>query len=133
MAEEVLVEVVGIYEHEVGFGEQERLIAVALLRDAAGRELRVPISSCEAFAVQLALTEHHVPRPLTHDLALRLIESLSARLERVVVDEITDDYVHATLYLQASGGKITIDARPGDAIALALRANVPVMVNEDLL
>jgi hypothetical protein len=129
---EVKVEVVGILEQEVTFGERERRIPVLLLRDSEKRDVGIPIGSCEALAIQIALEQRVVPRPLTHDLALRLLDRLSAKLERAVVDELSESHTHATLYLQCSDGQIEMDARAGDAIALALRADVPVFVTEDI-
>jgi hypothetical protein len=130
---EVKVEVVGVFEQEVSFQEQEHRIPVLLVRDPVGRELRLPIGSCEGLAIQIVLEQHVMPRPLTHDLALRLMERLHAQLGRVVIDELTDSGAHATLYLTTPQGEITMDARPGDAVALALRADVPIHVTEELL
>ncbi len=130
---EVKVEVVGIFEQEVSFQEQEHRIPVLLVRDSIGRELRLPIGSCEGLAIQIVLEQHMMPRPLTHDLALRLLERLQAQLGRVVIDELTESGAHATLYLTTSQGEIAMDARPGDAVALALRADVPIHVTEELL
>ncbi len=130
---EVKVEVVGVFEQEVSFQEQEHRIPVLLIRDPVGRELRLPIGSCEGLAIQIVLEQHVMPRPLTHDLALRLMERLHAQLERVVIDELTESGAHATLHLTTPQGEITMDARPGDAVALALRADVPIHVTEELL
>ncbi|MFB3880379.1 MAG: bifunctional nuclease family protein [Armatimonadota bacterium] len=135
-ADEVRVEVVGVFEQDVAVGEEQHRIPVVLLRDLIAppsREVRVPIGSCEALAIQVALEARHLPRPLTHDLALRLLDKLSARLDRVVVDGLSGHHVHATLYLQAAEGEIEMGARPGDAVALALRADVPVLVKDDIL
>lgn len=132
-AGEVRVEVVGLFEQEVTLGEQEHHVPVVLLREPAGRDLRVPIGSCEALAIQIALEQHVVPRPLTHDLALRLLSTLSAKLDRIVVDDPAGDQPHATLYLRSSEGGIEMAARPGDAIAIALRADAPILVREDIL
>ncbi len=133
---DVRVEVVGVFEQEVAVGESERRIPVLVLRDPQGlgeHEIRIPIGSCEAFYIQVALQQQPVARPLTHDLALRLIDSLSAELVRVVIDEISETQVHASLYLQSPQGEIMVDARPGDAVALALRADLPVFVNEEII
>jgi bifunctional DNase/RNase len=132
-ADEVKVEVVGVFEQEVSVGNQEQRVPLLLLRDDVSRELRLPIGSCEGLAIQIALDQRLVPRPLTHDLAVRLLDRLSARLERVVVDELTSESTHATLHLHSAEGGFTMDARPGDAVALALRAEVPVFVREILL
>jgi bifunctional DNase/RNase len=130
---EVKVEVVGILEQHITLGGQEHRMPALLLRDPAAREVRVPIGSCEGFAVQISLEHHVVPRPYTHDLAIRLLEKLSARLERVVVDAISGDTSHATLHIRAGEGPLTMDARAGDAVALALRAEAPIFVAEELL
>jgi hypothetical protein len=72
-------------------------------------------------------------RPLTHDLMKSLVERLGAKLERVVIDEMRDDTYFAKLHLEAPGGRtLIIDARPSDAIALALRLHGPVLVSEEL-
>lgn len=130
---EVSVEVVGIFAQEAVIQNQEHHIPVLLVRDATGRELRIPIGSCEGLAVQIVLEQHVLPRPLTHDLALRLMERLGARLVRVVIDELSDAGAHATLVLARPEGEMMLDARPGDAAALALRADVPIHVTEELL
>lgn len=132
-ADEVKVHVVGVFEQEVSIRTEERRIPVLLLRDPLSRELRLPVGSCEGLAIQIALEHRVVPRPITHDLALRLLERLSARLERAVVDELTSHTSHATLHLSTADGSIEMDARPGDAIALALRAEAPIFVREKLL
>jgi bifunctional DNase/RNase len=132
-AGEVKVEVVGVFEQQITLGGQEHRMPVLLLRDPAAREVRVPIGSCEGLALQISLEHHVVPRPYTHDLALRLLEKLSAQLERVVVDAVSGDTAHATLYVRAGEGPLTMDARAGDAVALALRAEAPIFVAEELL
>jgi bifunctional DNase/RNase len=130
---EVKVQVVGVFEQQIALGGQEHPMPVLLLRDPDAREVRVPIGSCEGLAVQISLEHHVVPRPYTHDLALRLLEKLSAQLERVVVDAISGDTAHATLHVRAGEGPLTMDARAGDAVALALRAEAPIFVAEELL
>lgn len=132
-ADEVRVQIVGVFEQRVELRDQEQRIPLVVVRDPANRELRLPIGSCEGFAIHIALEDHIVPRPLTHDLGLRLLERLSAKLDRVVIDELADDASHATVHIQSAEGPITLDARPGDAVALALRAEAPVYVTEQIL
>ena len=133
-ADEVRVEVVGVFEQQVTLGDREHRMPVLLLRDPpATREVRVPIGSCEGLAIQIALERRLVPRPYTHDLAIRLLEKLSARLESVVVDAVSADTSHATLRVCAAEGPLMMDARAGDAVALALRAEAPIFVAEELL
>jgi uncharacterized protein len=73
------------------------------------------------------------PRPMTHDLAKNLIQNLNARLDRIVITELKDDTFYAVLWLTQGGEVMTVDARPSDAIALALRADCPIYVSERVL
>src|SRR6266436_1565418 len=70
------------------------------------------------------------PRPLTHDLFLTLFGRLNVTLTRVVITDLRDDIFYAIVYLNAGGPELQLDARPSDAIALAIRAKVPVLVEE---
>jgi bifunctional DNase/RNase len=72
-------------------------------------------------------------RPMTHDLTRNLIQHLNARLERVVITELKDDTFLAVLFLTQGDESVTVDARPSDAIALALRADCPIFVSENVL
>jgi bifunctional DNase/RNase len=130
---EVEVQVVGVFEQRIELRDQEQRIPLLVLRDASDRELRVPIGSCEGLAIHIAVQQQVVPRPLTHDLALRLIQKLSADIHRVVIDNFTDHEFHTTVHLQTAQGALLVDARPGDAIALALRAEVPIFATESVL
>jgi bifunctional DNase/RNase len=133
-ANEVEVSVVGVFEERRAGADQHEAQPVVMLRDAVSRELRIPVASCEGLAILVGLEQPVSRRPLTHDLALRLIESLAANLERVVIDEVPDDEVYyARLHLRASQGELSMEARPGDAMAMALRADVPIYVTEDVL
>jgi bifunctional DNase/RNase len=70
------------------------------------------------------------PRPLTHDLFLSLFGRLKVTLNRVVINDLRDDIYYATLHLTSASGEMTLDSRPSDAIALAVRAKVPVLVED---
>jgi len=131
--DEIQLEVVGVFEQRLELRDQEQRIPVLLLRDPANRELRMPIGSCEGLAIHIALEQQIFPRPLTHDLALRLLEKLSADLDRVVIDSFSGTDFQATIHLRASQGELAIPARPGDAIALALRAEAPIYATESIL
>jgi len=130
--DEVTVEVVGVFEQGQLPPEGVESQHLLVLRDAAGRELQIPIGSCEGLAVYVALQQHVAARPLTHDLAIRLLEKFSVALERIVIDDLNDDVYRARLHLVAAEGEISLPARPGDAIALALRAEVPICVTEEV-
>jgi bifunctional DNase/RNase len=70
------------------------------------------------------------PRPLTHDLFLTLFGRLKVSLTRVVITDLRNDIYYATVHLGGSAGELTLDSRPSDAIALAIRAKVPVLVED---
>jgi len=132
-ANEVEVEVVDLFEQEVTLHGEQHRIPVVLLRDAATREVHVPVGSCEGLAIRIAIDGQVFPRPLTHDLALRLLEKMSAHLQRVVIDRLSPEESRALLHLETQTGSLAVESRPGDAVALALRADVPLFVTEDVL
>ncbi len=131
--DEVQLHVVGVYEQRLEVRDEEQRIPLLLVRDPANRELHLPIGSCEGLAIHIAIEQQVVARPLTHDLAIRLLDKLSAGIDRVVIDDFIDHDFHATIHLNTAQGDLTLDARPGDAIALALRAEVPIYATEGVL
>ena len=99
----------------------------------ARRELPIWIGTFEAQAIALEMQGVPPPRPLTHDLMKQLVERLGGRLTRVVIAELRDSTYIATLHIERPDGKaLTLDARPSDAIALALRLHGPILVAEEL-
>jgi bifunctional DNase/RNase len=92
------------------------------------RPLAMTIGPFEANGIAIALQGVTPPRPLTHDLFLNVLGDLRASLRRIVVTDLRDDVFYAQLHLEAAGSRLTIDSRPSDAIALALRARVPILV-----
>lgn len=106
---------------------------VRLVERGGSRELPIWIGPFEAEAIALEMHGVATPRPLTHDLMKRLVERLGGKLERVVIEGLRDGTYFATLHLAGPGGKgLTVDARPSDAIALALRLHGPIEVAEEL-
>jgi hypothetical protein len=87
----------------------------------------------EANAIAIEIEKVAAPRPMTHDLTRNLIRHLNARLERIVITELKDDTFLAVLWLLQGDERVTIDARPSDAIALALRADCPIYVTEQVM
>jgi bifunctional DNase/RNase len=87
----------------------------------------------EANAIAIEIEKLSAPRPMTHDLTRNLIHNLNGSLEKVVITELRDDTFYAILWLRQDNEAITIDARPSDAIALALRADCPIYVSEQVL
>jgi hypothetical protein len=94
------------------------------------RPLALTIGQFEANGIAIALQGLTPPRPLTHDLFLNVLGDLRASLKRIVVTDLRDDVFYAQLHLEAAGSRLTIDSRPSDAIALALRARVPILVED---
>ncbi|MBI4241566.1 MAG: bifunctional nuclease family protein [Candidatus Rokubacteria bacterium] len=94
------------------------------------RNLAMVIGHAEANGIALPLNGITPPRPLTHDLFLTLFGRLKVTLTRVVITDLRDDIYYATVYLSAGGSELTLDSRPSDAIALAIRAKVPVLVED---
>jgi bifunctional DNase/RNase len=87
----------------------------------------------EANAIALEIEKVSAPRPMTHDLIRNLIRHMDAVLERVVISELRDDTFYAVLWLSQAGEQVAIDVRPSDAIALALRADCPIYVREEVM
>ena len=94
------------------------------------RSVALAIGLAEATGIAVPLQGVTPPRPLTHDLFLTLFSRLKVSLTRVVITDLRDDIFYAIVYLNAGGPEFQLDARPSDAIALAIRAKVPVLVEE---
>ncbi len=107
---------------------------IVILKDV-GSDTILPIwvGIYEANAIAIEIEKMSAPRPMTHDLAQNLIHSMNGRLNRVVITELKDDTFFAILWLTQGGEPVTVDARPSDAIALALRADCPIYVAEPVL
>ena len=127
---------------KVGAGPQEAEVVavvidsrtqnpVVLLRGKRDhRQLSMVIGVAEATGIAVQLQGVTPPRPLTHDLFLTLFGQLKVSLTRVVITDLRDDIYYATVHLNSAGRDLTLDSRPSDAIALAIRAKVPVLVEE---
>ena len=107
---------------------------IIVLRDEEGRRiLPIWVGVFEANAIALQIEKVETPRPMTHDLLKNIINDLKASVERIVVCGLKENTFYATIELRASGESVTIDARPSDAIALALRTQSPIFVEEDVI
>jgi uncharacterized protein len=87
----------------------------------------------EANAIALEIEKVNPPRPMTHDLLKNLLVGLEAQVHKVVVTELKEDTFYAVIWLQRNGQIISIDSRPSDALALALRMDCPIFVDEEVL
>ena len=114
----------------VGLDPRTQTPAVLLEGKRDKRHLAMVIGPAEATGIAVPLQGLTPPRPLTHDLFLTLFGRLNVQVTRVVITDLRDDIYYATLHLTAPGTTFTLDARPSDAIALAIRAKVPVLVED---
>lgn len=106
---------------------------VILKAEGGGRLLPIWIGLFEANAIALEMEKISTPRPMTHDLLRSMLELLGARMERMVVDKLEENTFFASIYVTTGGQERRLDARPSDAIALALRAGAPIFVTYDVL
>lgn len=107
---------------------------VVILKDSEGdRYLPIWIGAWEASAIAMRLQGLAAERPLTHDLFAAALDRLGVRVERVVISELTDETYHARIHLERDGVQVEVDARPSDALALAVRAEVSIYAADDVL
>lgn len=107
---------------------------VVILQETDGeRVLPIWIGPGEASAIAMELAGMKFSRPLTHDLFTSMLQGLGSVLQRVLITKVVDNTYHAELIITNNGGIISIDARPSDSIAIALRAKAPIFAHEDLL
>jgi hypothetical protein len=121
----VRVQIVAVDEHD--------LPVVVLEEEGGGRWLPIWIGPAEARSIAHQMEQKPAQRPNTHDLAKRLILGLDGELVRVVVTELRNNTYFATIVLNTPSGTVDIDARPSDAIAIALRSEAPIFVRASLL
>ncbi len=107
---------------------------IVILRDTAGQKvLPIWVGIFEANAIALQIENIATPRPMTHDLLRNVIHDLKAAVEKVVVCDLKDNTFYALIYLAVNGEVVAIDARPSDAIALALRVRAPIFVEDKVI
>lgn len=106
---------------------------VVLKEKAADRYLLIWVGSSEAGSIAMALQGMTPPRPLSHDLAISLLERFGARVTGILVSKLVEDTFYAVISVEANGETFALDARPSDAIALALRAGAPIFAEQEVL
>ena len=107
---------------------------VVVLRDAAnGVFLPIWVGIFEANAIALQMEKITTPRPMTHDLLKNLLGELDAKVEKIVINDLKDNTFFARIHLLRGETRWNIDSRPSDAIALALRVDAEIFVEEDVL
>jgi bifunctional DNase/RNase len=109
-------------------------VPIILLRDSEGQKvLPIWVGIFEANAIALQIENVISPRPMTHDLLKNLITDLKASVQKVVVCDLRENTFYALIYLDVNGESVAVDARPSDAIALALRARCPIFVEDSVI
>ena len=107
---------------------------IIILRDTVGESvLPIWVGIFEANAIALELEKIVPPRPMTHDLLRDVIKGLGARIQRIAVTELRENTFYALIHLSHEGKAFQVDARPSDAIALALRAQAPIFVESNVI
>ena len=114
--------------------DETRNEQVIVFKEKEGtRLLPVVIGMAEVNSIKMKLSGVKPPRPMTHDLLQQIIEQLGGKLEKVVIDRLQQNTFFAKLHLRTPSKEVIIDARPSDSVALALRADAPVYVTEEVI
>ena len=107
---------------------------IVILKDVEGKAvLPIWVGVYEANAIALEIEKVATPRPMTHDLIKNVFLGLTTGVRKVVVSDLKDDTFYAVIWVEHNGDLITIDARPSDALAVALRLDCPIYVEDDVL
>lgn len=107
---------------------------IVILKDVTGGTiLPIWVGMYEANAIALEIEKVSTPRPMTHDLIKILLTGLQADVRKVVVSELRDDTFYAMIWLEKDGELISVDSRPSDALAIALRTDCPIYVEEQVI
>ena len=107
---------------------------IVILKDAnSDTVLPIWVGAYEANAIALEIEKVSTPRPMTHDLIKNVLTGLDTHVHKVVVTELKDDTFYAVIWMEREGRVISVDSRPSDALALALRVDCPIFVDEDVL
>jgi uncharacterized protein len=108
-------------------------ILVLARQDGQTDSFPIWIGAAEGHAIKLALDTTLTPRPMSHDLVKSFMEHLNVSVRRVVIGDVKNSTYYATVYLENNGVERTVDARPSDAISLALRTRAPLYITEDVI
>jgi bifunctional DNase/RNase len=107
---------------------------IVILKDKQGdRVLPIWVGIFEANAIALQIENVATPRPMTHDLLRNIINDLDGQVDRIVVSDLKENTFYAIIHLTVKGDRVAVDARPSDAIALALRTHSPILVDEQVI
>ena len=115
--------------------DEKRQEQIIVLKEKEGnRQFPIIIGFLEASSIKMKLSGISVPRPMTHDLLLSVIEGLDAKLEKLVIDNLVESTFFAKLIIKGKDGEIrSIDSRPSDGVALAVRSQIPIFVENEVI
>src|SRR5215471_16259011 len=106
---------------------------IVILKDSGEAVLPIWVGVYEANAIALEIEKVSTPRPMTHDLIKNVLAGFDAHVHKVVVTELKDDTFYAVIWMEREGRVISVDSRPSDALALALRVDCPIFVEDEVL
>jgi bifunctional DNase/RNase len=107
---------------------------IIILKDPEDRKaLPIWVGIFEANAIALELEKIATPRPMTHDLIKNILDHVGATVQQVIINDLRDNTFYAIIEISINGNRIAIDSRPSDAIAIALRVNAPIFVDEAVI
>jgi bifunctional DNase/RNase len=129
MSDYVPVNVRGVYFVSTITGPQ----AVVFLSDNGERMVPIYIGPAEAISIDIALRKETTPRPMTHDLLKSIMDNCGIGIDRIVIDDLDEQVFYARLMLKNGGRDIEIDARPSDCIALAVRSDARIFIEQGIL
>jgi bifunctional DNase/RNase len=115
----------------INLATQQRVVILKAVNQ--DRYMFIWIAQAEAYAIAVHVQGTISPRPLTHDLLKNIVEGMGAKVMRIVISELIDEVFYAQIILNTAGQEIEMDARPSDAIALAVRVNAPIFVAEEII
>lgn len=106
---------------------------IVLKEKSGGRLLPIVIGITEAAAIKMQLAGVYPPRPMTHDLLKTILDDLDVRVDKIIIDKLEENTFHAKIVINLDGKVKTIDSRPSDGIALAVRTKSPIFVEDEVL
>ncbi len=125
------VKVMGVFSSQEQGGLPQHFV---LLRDNKGRKIFIWVGQFEAWAIASAVEGEAPDRPLTHDLIKQFLERMEANVERIIIDDLWHETFYAKIgIVKSSGETLELDARPSDAVALALRVHAPIYMAEEVI
>jgi bifunctional DNase/RNase len=119
--------------HGLFFDSETNQSVVVLKEETTGRTLPIWVGLFEANAITMGIEHTWTPRPMTHDLLKNVIDGMNATVRDITVNDLKSNTFYAVITLEAGGKLVKIDSRPSDAIALALRTQAPIYVEEKVL